>query len=120
MTTLTRAQLGALREQLAVEHRRAGGIGGGANSELRPDAGGSVQHVALSTKRRTVGRVPAGIARPRQAPILTTAWCSSFYAATAQQVAVGAPFRRSDHPCSVQAGDEITNVVHAHSYTRRQ
>jgi hypothetical protein len=72
-----------------------------------------MQHVALSPKRRTVDRVPAQIAGPRQMPVLATARRGPDDAATPQTVAVGAAFRWPDHPRTVYAGDKITNAMHA-------
>jgi hypothetical protein len=54
----------------------------GMRAKESPDAGRPVQHVAVSSKRRTVGGVVAHITRPRQVPILTTAWGGAHDAAT--------------------------------------
>jgi hypothetical protein len=42
--------------------------------------------------------VSAGVAAPRQVPVLTTAWQCADDAVADELVAVGAPFRRPHHP----------------------
>jgi hypothetical protein len=74
-----------------------------------PDARRPVQDVAVSSQRRAVGGVPAGIARPRQVSVLAGTRRGADDAAT-PVVGMAIPFEIAKYPPTWETVNHTTSI----------